>query len=149
MKKLGAFATALVLIASPTFAAINPASLTVSNVVDTCAAVASTQTAKENPNAGKCYGATNDFLVGLAASGATGDAIDTEIRNLIGKLTPLVADRKTCDAVDDEVARAIRLAKGYAKDGQLATQLGELADTIAACQFDGTAALPVFPSPTV
>lgn len=131
--------------ASPVaYGAVDPnvATPEIQAVVGKCQLVASTEKTDPNPNAGVCVSSTQAYLDTLKAGNLAPDALDQQIANLVVALVPLAQAEPTCDAFDDEVARAILLASDYSQTAEQKAQLKTISDTVAKCQFDSTSALP-------
>ena len=64
-------------------------------------------------------------------------------------MIPIARDDEGCDELDDEIARAIALASSFAKTEEQRAQIASISETVAACDYGDTAALPdqVVPSP--
>jgi hypothetical protein len=92
---------------------------------------------------GICIGATQKYLDGLV--GQDPAAIDQNITDLVLALAPLAQNDEACNALDDEVAQAIRLASTRASTPDQVARLVEIADTIAACDAGTTAAIGDLP----
>lgn len=88
---------------------------------------------------GSCVGATGDFLTLVKVTQPA--SIDDNVIALVVAIAPLAARDARCDALDDEIAEAIRLASTFATDPAQIARLIEIADTVAACQGLETAAL--------
>ncbi len=138
MKAILFSVAALMTMSTAAMAAVDPNAPTPSAVVDTCTLVASTANGGQNPNQGKCIGATGSYLSGFEVSTAN----DAAIIDLIGKLAPLAAQDNKCNAVDDEIAQAIALAAGKLSDQAKKNQALEISATVKSCQTSNTAALP-------
>ena len=124
-------------------AAVDPevSVLDLNGVVANCELVAETQKEDPNPNAGKCVGATQVFLDAAKASSPTGDALDQIIADLIDKLVPLATEDESCNELDDEVARAIRLASSYATTKSQQEAILGIGDSVAECGGASTSAI--------
>src|SRR5690349_18434281 len=128
----------------PSFAAVDPSApiSSLDTVVSNCALVASTQVRDSSPNEGDCINSTTAFLTTLDSQSLSDAAFDQQIADLVLELIPLARDDEGCDAFDDEVARAIRLAATYAKTDEQRAQLITLSETVAACDYGDTADIP-------
>jgi hypothetical protein len=156
MKRVVLFAAALLTLSGTAYSAVNPAVPTPSaaSVVTKCEEVASAQKGSENPHAGQCIGATEDFIAALKRAGITAIDLDQQLIDLVTRLAPLAANDESCNAFDDEVARAIKLASdNIVGTDDLAVarraQLAEISATVASCDKGVTNALPGSVSPSV
>lgn len=96
----------------------------------------------EGPIAGACIAATKQLMDALqAVDDATSDQTITDF---VVAIVPLIQD-EVCDAADDEIARAIRLAAAEASSAEQTARLVEIADTIEAC--DGAVTAEIVPDP--
>jgi hypothetical protein len=113
-------------------------------VVKQCQIVADAEKAGDNSPRGKCIGATQSFLDALKAvnPALSDDDFDQRIADLVVALVPLAQQDEACNAVDDEVARAIKLASTYSRTKEQTDQLVSISETVAACTADQTAAIP-------
>lgn len=144
MKRLALGAALLIGTAFPGYAAIDPdvATSDLSAVVNQCALVAAAvEDDGSNPHEGECLKSTGSFLTGLSALDATPGALDQYVTDLVLALAPLAQGDEVCNAFDDEIARAIELASGYASEAQR-LQLVRIGQTIGSCSDDDTGALP-------
>ena len=148
MKRILISAAAVLVLSGAAFSAVDPSARTPSVVVGNCQLVADTRTDNPNANEGKCIGSTQDFVNGLKAAVLSPTDSDQQLIDLVTKLVPLVADDTKCDAFDDEVARAIKLASDNVTAADKKAQLVEISKTVAACQGGQTGALPRRASPT-
>ena len=106
-------------------------------VVRNCQLVAGAET--DEALRGICIGATQSYLDTLIGLDAT--TIDQDVTDLVVALVPLAQQDEACNALDDEVAQAIRLASARVSDPEQMARLIEIADTVAACEPGSTAAL--------
>jgi hypothetical protein len=143
-------ALAVAAAAAPAFAqstaVVDPAApvpgISVQQVVAQCELVAADSGTSAS---GQCVGSTQTFLDGLAA--AEPAVRDQNITDLVVAIAPLVQD-DVCNAADEEVAQAIRLASTKASDPEQVKRLIEIADTVEACTSSATAAIePEAPEP--
>jgi hypothetical protein len=102
----------------------------VGGVVRQCEIVSRT-----NSQLGTCVGSTGSFLDGVGAA-----ALEDTVADLVLQLVPLAIDDPACDEIDDEIARAIRLAATYSS-GDQAARLLEIADAVDNCDDSLTAAV--------
>jgi hypothetical protein len=159
MKRVVITAAVLLTMSGTAFSAIDPnvSTPSLTSVVSTCERVAETQRGRgseENPLQGQCIGATQDFISGLQAALIAPSDFDEQLVTLVSKLVPLVELDETCDAFDDEVARAIQLASQNIRGTDETAlsrkaQLLEISNTIASCEDALTGAIPPEVSPTV
>ncbi len=106
-------------------------------VVKNCELVAGAEA--DDSLRGICIGATQSYLDSLAGLDAV--VVDQNVTDLVVALVPLAQDDEACNALDDEVAQAIRMASARVSDPEQVARLIEIADTVAACEPGGTAAL--------
>jgi hypothetical protein len=92
---------------------------------------------------GVCIGATQSYLDSL--DGQDVATVDQNITDLVVALVPLAQEDEACNALDDEVAQAIRLASARVSDAEQIARLVEIADTVAACDLGSTAAIEEVP----
>jgi hypothetical protein len=149
MKRVLCGLTLVLSFATQALGAVDPNAPTpapqVQAVLGECELVASTQKAQGNPNAGRCLGSTQTFLDGLKAEtpSLSSDDFDKQIAALVVALAPLAQKEPTCDAVDSEIAQAIKLASGYSHTDQQKAQLLQISQTVATCQFGATNAIDI------
>jgi len=146
-------AFALAAAAAPAFAqatavvdptATTPAAvLSMQQVVTQCELVAADSGGDASPS-GQCLSSTQTFLDGLA--GAEPAVVDQNITDLVVAIAPLVQD-DICNAADEEIAQAIRLASTKASDPEQVSRLVAIAETVEACAASETAAIE--PEPEV
>lgn len=98
----------------------------IAGVVQDCSVVA--QTEGTGGAGGICISATQAFLDTL--TGGEPAAVDQSITDLVLALAPLAQDDGTCNAMDNEVAQAIRLASARASTPEQVARLVEIAATI-------------------
>jgi hypothetical protein len=123
-----------------TISVITPSvsTLDLDGVVAQCTIVANSN--GSGGTAGLCIGATSSFLEAMKTSDP--GVLDQIVTDLVVRLVPLAQEDEACDIVDDEVARAIRLAATYATTSDQALRLNDIAEAIAACAGGATAAIP-------
>jgi len=122
-------------------AAIDPSAAvpSIQPTVATCDEVAKNPEIAD-PVSGQCVTSTTAFVASL--SGLPPDVAEQSIADLVVALGELVQQGgPECDAFDDEIAAAIRLAATASTNPEQAASLTEIAQTIDDCQVGQTAAL--------
>ncbi len=117
--------------------------LSVQQVVTQCELVAADSGGGTSVS-GVCLSSTQTFLDGLA--GAEPAVLDQNITDLVVAIAPLVED-DICNAADEEIAQAVRLASTKASDPEQVGRLVAIAETVEACTNAATAAIE--PEPEV
>lgn len=146
-----ALAAALMVVSFPsmaqTVAAIDPSAATpsIDPAVGACDYVAKNPEIAD-PISGQCVTATGAYIASL--SGLPPAEAEQALADLVVALAPMAqAAGPTCDKFDDEIAAAIRMAATASPNPEQVSSLNEIADTVADCSYDSTAAIaePVIP----
>jgi hypothetical protein len=137
MKRFVISVAALMTLSGAAWAAVDANAPTPSGVVTTCETVSTQKT----PN-GQCVTATQNFLGELKSASLSPSSTDDSIVDLVDKLGKIALTRHVCDDANNEVAQAIKLAVGEVTDPDKKKAVTEIGDTIQACQFGQTSALP-------
>jgi len=126
-------------------AAIDPTAPlpTIDNAVGQCQIVA-TGSDDDTSISGLCIAATEQLLDGL--EGRDPAVVDQTITDLVVAIAPLVQD-ETCNAGDEEIAQAVRLAAAASSTPEQTARLIEIAETIEACEVSQTAQTEPDPDP--
>ncbi len=93
-----------------------------------------------DPISGQCVTSTGAYIASL--KGLPPATSEQAIADLVVALAPLAQlGGPTCDAYDDEIAAAIRMAASGSTDPEQVASLNEIAQTIDDCAVGETAAL--------
>ena len=101
------------------------------------------QLVADDTSSGVCLSSTQAFLDGLTGDPA---ANDQAIGDLVAAIVPLIQD-DVCNAADEEIAQAVRLAAARATDAEQIAELNSIADEVEACEIEETA--DIGPNPPV